>query len=39
MRFGDTEIKATAIDVQSGHEVHANVDFFTDDNPKYCTKL
>ena len=39
MRFGDTEIKATAIKVQSGQEVHANVDFFTDDNPKYCTKL
>lgn len=39
MKFGDTEIKATAIDLQSGQAVHANVDFFTDNNPKYCTKL
>ena len=39
MKFGDTEIKATAIDLQSGQAVHVNVDFFTDKNPKYCTKL
>ena len=55
MKFGETEIKATAIDLTTGQvqelfcekseqtaivqEVHATVDFFTDSNPKYCTKL
>jgi len=39
MKFGETEIKATAVDLTSGQEVHATVDFFTDSNPKYCTKL
>ena len=39
MKFGDTEIKATAMDLTSGNAVSASVDFFTDKNPKYCTKL
>lgn len=39
MRFGDTEVKATAVDLSTGQAVHASVDFFTDSNPKYCTKL
>ena len=39
MKFGDTEIKATAVDQTSGNAVSASVDFFTDKNPKYCTKL
>ena len=39
MKFGDTEIMATAVDLSSGNAVSASVDFFTDRNPKYCTKL
>lgn len=39
MKFGDTEIKATAVDLTTGNAVSASVDFFTDKNPKYCTKL
>ena len=39
MKFGDTEFKATAMDMTSGNAVSASVDFFTDKNPKYCTKL
>ena len=39
MKFGDTEIMATAVDLSSGNAVSASIDFFTDKNPNYCTKL
>ena len=39
MKFGDTEIMATAVDLSTGNAVSASVDFFTDKNPKYCTRL
>ena len=39
MKFGDTEIMATAVDLTTGTAVSASVDFFTDKNPKYCTRL
>jgi hypothetical protein len=39
MKFGDTEITATAVDVATGQEVDLAIDFLTDSNTKYCTKL
>lgn len=37
MLFGDTEIKATALDVQTKQMVKVNVDFLNESNPKYQT--
>ena len=39
MLFGDTEIKASAIDVAANQTVRAVIDFPNEKNPKYCTKL
>ena len=39
MKFGETEIQATARDAATGRTVSHTVDFFTDTNPTYCTKL
>ena len=39
MLFGDTEIKATAIDVATNQSVKAYVNFMNENNPKYVTKL
>jgi len=39
MLFGDTEIRATAVDVNTGARVHSKVDFMNESNPKYQTKL
>lgn len=39
MLFGDTEIKATAIDVATHQSVKVYVDFMNESNPKYTTKL
>jgi hypothetical protein len=39
MRFGDTEIAATAVDIATGQEVDLAIDFLTDSNTRYCTKL
>ncbi len=39
MRFGDTEITATAVDMATGQEVDLAIDFLTDSNVRYCTKL
>jgi len=40
MRFGDTEITATAVDLATGQEVDLNIDFLTDSiSTRYCTKL
>ena len=29
MRFGDTEVKATAVDIRTMQEVHVNIDFLS----------
>ena len=39
MLFGDTEIKATAIDVATKQTVKVSVNFLNESNPKYITKL
>ena len=39
MLFGDTEIKATAIDIATKQSVKVYVDFLNENNPKYITKL
>ena len=39
MSFGDTEIKASAIDVKTNQTVRAFVDFLNESNPKYETRL
>lgn len=39
MLFGDTEIKASAMDVGSKQTVRAYVDFLNESNPKYITKM
>jgi len=39
MSFGDTEIKASAVDVKTNQTVRAFVDFLNESNPKYLTKL
>jgi hypothetical protein len=39
MLFGDTEIKASAMDVGSKQTVRAYVDFLNESNPKYTTKM
>lgn len=39
MLFGDTEIKATAIDVLTNNKVKVYVNFMNESNPKYVTKL
>ena len=39
MLFGDTEIKALAMDIGSKQTVRAYVDFLNESNPKYVTKL
>ena len=39
MVFGDTEIKASALDVVSRQTVRVSVDFLNESNPKYRTKL
>jgi hypothetical protein len=39
MLFGDTEIKATAIDVATKQSVKVYVDFMNENNPKYMTKM
>lgn len=39
MLFGDTEIKATAIDVATKQTVKVYVNFMNESNPKYITKL
>ena len=39
MLFGDTEIKASARDVQTSQTVRVAVDFMNESNPKYMTKL
>ena len=39
MLFGDTEIKASAVDVRTGKTTRINVDFLNESNPKYRTKL
>lgn len=37
--FGDTEVRAAAVDVATGGVVRCAVDFLSDSNPKYHTKL
>ena len=39
MLFGDTEIKATAVDIATNQSVKVYVDFLNENNPKYVTKL
>ena len=39
MLFGDTEIKASAMDLGSKQTVRAYVDFLNESNPKYTTKM
>ena len=39
MLFGDTEIKATAVDTATQLSVKAYVNFMNETNPKYVTKL
>ena len=39
MLFGDTEIKATAMDVSTQKSVKVYVNFMNESNPKYVTKL
>ena len=39
MLFGDTEIRAAAVDVSTGAAVRASVDFMSESNPKYVTKM
>ena len=39
MLFGDTEIKASAMDIGSKQTVRAYVDFLNESNPKYTTKM
>ena len=39
MLFGDTEIKASAMDIGSNQTVRAYVDFLNESNPKYTTKM
>ena len=39
MLFGDTEIKATAVDVATQQTVKVYVDFMNENNPKYMTKM
>ncbi len=39
MLFGDTEIKASALDVRTRRSVRVAVDFLCESNPKYQTKL
>ena len=39
MLFGDTEIKATAVDVATNQSVKVYVNFMNESNPKYVTKL
>lgn len=39
MLFGDTEIKATAMDVATQQSVKVYVNFMNESNPKYVTKL
>ena len=39
MLFGDTEIKASAMDLSSKQTVRAYVDFLNESNPKYITKM
>ena len=39
MLFGDTEIKATAVDVATNQSVKVYVNFLNESNPKYVTKL
>ena len=39
MLFGDTEIKATAVDVATNQSVKVYVNFLNENNPKYVTKL
>ncbi len=39
MLFGDTEIKASALDVATNQTVRVNIDFLNESNPKYSTKL
>ena len=39
MLFGDTEIKATAVDIATNQSVKVYVNFMNESNPKYVTKL
>ena len=39
MLFGDTEIKATAMDVVTQQTVKVYINFLNESNPKYITKL
>lgn len=39
MLCGDTEIRASAMDVVTQQSVRVNIDFLNESNPKYQTKL
>jgi hypothetical protein len=39
MLFGDTEIRATAMDVVTQQTVKVYINFLNESNPKYITKL
>ncbi|XP_023335807.1 heat shock 70 kDa protein 12A [Eurytemora carolleeae] len=39
MRFGETEIQASAVDISTGSHVEVNIDFLVNSNTRYSTKL